>query len=515
MVEEFTPFALAIFGFLAVTVTVGVLAVKLVKKSTKRYIVAGKSLPLFFVGTMLAAQSIDGNSSLGNVALVYQFGFWAGASIPIGLGVCLLLTGFIFARRLNRMNMLTLPDYYFRRYGNLTEVMSGILMALSFIVLVAGNLAASGFIISTVLGSDFFWGILIATLIVLVYTYAGGLFSCAYTDIFQIYIAIFAFWAAFLFFLSPVAPIPWDTVMANIPPAMIDLSGIYDPANGALLFWAAILALGLGDIVALDFMERVFAADSGKTAARGALMGGGLTLFTVVPTSFLGLIALTYLPQVDDPFTVYPLMAMNHAPFWIGVLMLVGVLGAGMSTANGGILAIGSVISRNLIQGNIIRKIMRKEGMSDKRLLLATRLAIIPMMGAAFTLGYLLPQPGIYLILAFDIVFAGCLVPLFGGLFWKKANAAGAIASIIVGSSLRLFFFFTIPAELAGLDTMIPPLASLAVFIGVCLGTQQRWSPRHEINYLIPADEDAVTRTEVEKWVGYRDIRNEGEGGGS
>ena len=510
MVEALTPFVWAVLGFLAVTVIVGVLAVKFVKKSTKRYIVAGKSLPLFFVGTMLAAQSIDGNSSLGNVSLVYQFGFWAGASIPIGLGICLILTGVFFARRFNRMNMLTLPDYYFRRYGNLTEVMSGVLMAISFIVLVAGNLAASGYIISTVLGSDFFWGILIASLLILLYTYMGGLFSCAYTDIFQIYIAIGAFWAAFIFFISPYAPIPWETVMANIPAGFIDLSGIYDPANGALLFWAAILALGLGDIVALDFMERVFAADSGKTSARGAFMGAGLTLFTVVPTSFLGLIALTYVPNAENPFTVYPLMAMQHVPYWIGVLMLVGVLGAAMSTANGGILAIGSVLSRNLLQGTIIRKLRKQEGLSDKRLLLATRLFIIPMMGAAFALGYLLPQPGIYLILAFDIVFAGCLVPLIGGVFWKKANAAGAIASIVVGSGLRLIFFFTIPPELAGLDTMIPPLVSLAVFVGVCLGTQKKWSPRHDVNYLIPRDEDAVTRTEVEKWVEYKDARKEG-----
>jgi Na+/proline symporter len=276
-----------------------------------------------------------------------------------------------------------------------------------------------------------------------------------------------------------------------------------------LLFWAAILALGLGDIVALDFMERVFAANSGKTAAKGCFVGGGLTLFTVVPTSFLGLIALTYLPTVDDPFTVYPMMAMEHAPFWIGVLMLVGVLGAGMSTANGGILAISSVLSRNLLQGNIIRKLMKRPGLADRRLLLATRLFVIPMMGAAFTLGYLVPQPGIYLILAFDIVFAGCLVPLFGGLFWKKANAAGTVASIVVGSVLRLFFFFTIPVELAGLDTMIPPLVSLAVFIGVCLGTQKRWPAKYDVNYLIPRDEDAVTRVEVENWVEYKDVRKD------
>src|SRR3972149_5845792 len=133
MVADIAPFAWAVFGFLAVTITVGVIAVKLVKKSTKRYIVAGKSLPLAFVGTMLAAQSIDGNSSLGNVSLVFQFGFWAGAAIPIGLGVCLILTGTVYGKRLNKMSMLTLPDFYYRRYGNASEGISGIIMMISFI----------------------------------------------------------------------------------------------------------------------------------------------------------------------------------------------------------------------------------------------------------------------------------------------------------------------------------------------------------------------------------------------
>ena len=68
-------YAIGVIAFLALSVIVGTLTSKLVKKSSKRFMVAGKSLPLFFVGTMLAAQSIDGNSSLGNVSLVYQFGF--------------------------------------------------------------------------------------------------------------------------------------------------------------------------------------------------------------------------------------------------------------------------------------------------------------------------------------------------------------------------------------------------------------------------------------------------------
>src|SRR5687768_18559842 len=102
---------------MGLVLSVGILTSFLVKKSSKRYMVAGKSLPLFFVGTMLTAQAVDGNSSLGNVALVYQFGFWAGAAIPIGLATCLILTATIYGPRLNKMSMLTLPDFYFRRYG--------------------------------------------------------------------------------------------------------------------------------------------------------------------------------------------------------------------------------------------------------------------------------------------------------------------------------------------------------------------------------------------------------------
>src|SRR5439155_14980308 len=179
-------YAIVVLGFVAATAVIGVLAVKFVKKSSKRYIVAGKSLPLFFIGTMLVSEAVDGNASLGNVSLTFTSGFWAGAAIPLGLSICLVLTGAFFGRIFNRMNMITLADFYFRRYGNVTEVMSGTLMSISFIVLVAGNLAASGYILSVVLSIPLIYAMLISTAVVLFYTYFGGLFSCAYTDIFHI-----------------------------------------------------------------------------------------------------------------------------------------------------------------------------------------------------------------------------------------------------------------------------------------------------------------------------------------
>lgn len=496
-------YGIAVIAFLALSLIVGTLTSRLVRKSSKRYMIAGKSLPLFFVGTMLAAQSIDGNSSLGNVSLVYQFGFWAGAAIPIGLGVCLVLTGTVYGKKLNKMSLLTLPDFYYRRYGNGAEGISGILMMISFIVLVAGNFAASGFILSTVLGIDFFWAMLIAAVVVLIYTYAGGLFSSAYTDIFQIYLAIGAFWAAFLFFAAGFSGIDFGTILGSAPPGYLDLSGLTDIGNGALINWAGIMALGLGDIVALDFMERVFAAKDGRTAQRGALMGAGLTFLTVVPTSMMGIVALYLLPELEDPFTAYPELAINHVPFAIGISLLMGVLGASMSTANGGLLAISSVMSRNIIQRDILKRMLKKPGLEDRKLLITTRIFSIPMMVAAFILGYFLPQPGVYLILAFDIVFAGAWAPLTLGLFWKKANMPAAIVSLIVGSGIRLLMFFITPVEYAGLDTMIPPVISFALFIGVALATQKKYPGRPGVLAYVPPEADVIRGEDLK---GYADV---------
>lgn len=491
---EFNEYGVAITLFIMLTLAVGIFTGRLVKQSGRRLIVAGKSLPLAMVGTMLAAQAVDGNSSLGNAALVFEFGFWAGAAIPIGLGVCLLITAAFYARPLNKMMMITLPDFYFRRYGNGAEGISGVLMIVSFTVLVAGNLAASGFILETVFGIDFFWGITISALVVVAYTVAGGLFASAYTNLFQVYLAIGAFWVGFLFFAGGFADAPWNVIYASAPPEYLDLSGLFDIGNGALINWAGILALGLGDIVALDFMERVFAAKNPKTARRGAFMGGALTLFTVVPTSMFGIIALYYLPPDTLPDLVLPLLSTQHLPFAIGASILMGVIGASMSTASGGLLAISSVVSRNLISRIIRRRWLGKPGTSDKSLLVITRIVIFPMVLAGTTLGYFVPNPGIYLILAFDIVFAGVFAPLTFGLFWKKANMPAAIASLLLGSTLRLVFFFTMPEEWAGLDTMIPPVVSFTVFVLVALATQNKYpgKARHDVRDYVPPEEDII-----------------------
>jgi len=258
---------------------------------------------------------------------------------------------------------------------------------------------------------------------------------------------------------------------------------------------------------------KVFAAKDGRTAARGAYWGGTVTLLTVVPTSFIGIFALTEIPHAKNAFLIYPDIAIHHVPAWIGVLMCAGVLGAAMSTANGGILAISSVIGRNLIQRDILGGLLKREHIGNRRLLLVVRLLLTPVMIAAFILAWRSPQPGKYLVLAFDIVMAGALVPLVAGLFWKKANTPAALSCMAIGSIARLIGYLYMNSIIfhpsanalsyGGIETMIPPLIGLVVYVGVAELTQKKYPGEilHGIVDYVPPEEDIVLGEDLK---GYR-----------
>jgi Na+/proline symporter len=481
--------------YLAVFFLLGMAMFYFVKGSGKQYIIAGKSLPFFLVGTTMLAQSLDANATMGNAGQTYLAGFWAGFQFPLGLALCLLVTGAWFAKPLNRMHLITLPDFYYRRYGRLVEVLVGLAMCFSFIILLAGNLSGGAWILSHIFGWNYTMSLFVISTILFFYTIAGGLWSVVATDVAQSYPAIFGFLAAFIYFLYTYG---WGYFSEAIPTSFVDLSGLTSVADGALLNWAGILALGLGDVVALDFMERVFASKSPETARAACYYGAGLTVITGFAASFLGLMALTLEPEVTDPRLVLSVMSTEHMPFIFGLLVMGGVIGAGLSTADGGLLGVSSVFGRNFLQRNILQMWKKEHSADDRRLLdrkllFATRMAAIPIMLGSIFMAIIKPEPGILLVLAFDVVFAGCLVPLTLGLYWKKANAPGALAAFLVGSALRLILFYSIPEHLAGLDTMIPPVVSLIVMVPVSLMTQKSHPSKHEVINYVPTEEQVLS----------------------
>jgi Na+/proline symporter len=154
--------------YIAIFFVLGVGMYFLVQKSGKRYIIAGKNLPFFLVGTMLLAQSLDANATMGNAAGVYGGGWWAGFQFAFGLALCLMVVGLFYAKPLNRMNMLTLPDFYFRRFNWFTEIIVGLLMCFSFAILVAGNFAGAAWIISIVFKMNYVTALIIIAIFIMI-----------------------------------------------------------------------------------------------------------------------------------------------------------------------------------------------------------------------------------------------------------------------------------------------------------------------------------------------------------
>ncbi len=444
--------------FMAISLAIGLYTYTQVRGSSVRYTVCGKSMPFLVVGTALLAQAVDGNATLGNVSLVWSSNIWGGLFIPLGLAVSLVVVGKYLAAPLNEMDLMTLPEFFYRRYGKPTELLVSIVTLVCFTVLIAGNLSAVAWILSVVSGMTYMQALVIGTVVILAYTMAGGLYSAIWTDFFQIHVALIGFVAAAVYLILTYGTAP---ITAAADAGKLDISALTKISAGALPNWANFLSLAIGNAMALDFMERVFSAKSGKTAKNACYYAAGLTLVVGGCATLMGIYSVNLVPKADDARMVLPILANGILPYWVGVMVFIGVLGASMSTANGAMLVMSVVMARNLFER------YRETPVNDEQMLTLSRLMAIPTAIVAGLMAWWKPEPGILLVIAFDIVFAGCVVPLFYGVHSKAARAEAAIAAILIGTTCRLIAYFVTPPEWAGLDTMVPPVMSWISFATV------------------------------------------------
>lgn len=464
-----------IIVFLLGTLGIGIWASKRVRGDSVNFLVAGRGLTLPLAAATLMAQSVDSNATLGNTDLSAEFGFWAGAALPVGLSLCLFLTGTFLAKPMNRLGLMTIPDFYRMKYGRGVEVLAACIMTISFAFLLAGNLVAGGFMFQTFLGTSYVGGITLLALLVLVYTVSGGLFAVAYTDFVQIIIAALGTGTLLIYLLT--------TFGLEIPPGMgpLALEQLTAVDAGAAINWASLVALGFGNMVAIDFMARIFAADSPATAQRACYVASAGTLLLGLPFSIVALSAGSIFEQMgltaDGP--VLFTLLQNVVPVGVALLVLAAILAASLSTADGAILGTSSVLAHNVLG---IRH-TPNQGHGGDKLLAVTRLMAIVITAIGVFLGVRVPQTGVLLLLAFDMSFAGLVVPLLGGLFWPKATRQGALACIAVGSMARLLMFALMPTMFGventllyipnglfpstfdGFPTMISPLLGLVAFV--------------------------------------------------
>ncbi|HET9871133.1 MAG TPA: sodium:solute symporter family protein [Propionibacteriaceae bacterium] len=412
---------------------VGIGVARKIDGDSVNYLVAGRRLGVPLVAVSLTAAAVDSNATVGNTDLTAGLGFWSGASLAIGLAICLVLAGLFLARPMNAMKLFTLGDYFRTRYDRKVEIVASVIMIFAFTILLAGNLVACGFLMERFAGIPYAAGVVVAVALVLAYTIAGGLFSDAYTAVIQTTITL----------VATVCLLAWVALRFGIaiPDGMgpLDLEQLTDPAQGAAINWATLVALGIGDLVAIDFMQRIFGAKSPEVARRACFLGAAGTLLVGTAFALVALTATSALGLTSDNGPVLYQLLGDYAPPLLAILVLSGIVAASFSTASGAILATSAVAVRNVLQ---VRRIS-----SDVKdpLLRYTRMAMFPVVIVGVLLAIRVSQTGILLTLAFDLMLACLAAPFLLGVFWKRPGVDAAMAAIIAGLVVRLVFLVLTP----------------------------------------------------------------------
>ena len=261
-----TILVVSVLVYLMVTIAIGLYAAKFVSNS-KDYLVAGRSLPLYMNTATVFATWFGAETVLSVSATFAQDGLGGIVADPFGASFCLLFVALFFARAFYRMDLLTIGDFYKKRYGRPVEVITSVAITASYLGWTSAQLTALGLVFSVLSRrrASLDEGIVLGAVIVLFYTIWGGMWSVALTDLFQTVVIVIGL-VAVAWLVGDMAGGAGKVVSARRRARQVRSSGRRAAAKEWLAFVAAWMTLPIGSIPQQDVFQRVTCAKNEKTA---------------------------------------------------------------------------------------------------------------------------------------------------------------------------------------------------------------------------------------------------------
>lgn len=453
--------------YLLITLGIGFYASTRVHNA-KDFASGGRSMSFPIVAAMVFATWFGSEAVLGIPATFIEEGFAGIIEDPFGSFGCLMLVGLVFARPLYRMNLLTIGDFFRKRFGPDVELITSLVIIGSYLGWVAAQLTALGVVFNVLSdgGISTTQGMLLGTAIVLVYTLFGGMWSIALTDFFQMIVIVVGL--LYLTWLISGMAGGADVVISHAAAAgKFSLINSLEPKD-IVAFIAAAVTMMFGSIPQQDVYQRVMSAKTENIAARASIAGAIFYLCFCMLPIFLTYAASMIDPQMvqrwlaEDAQMILPHLILERTPLFAQVMFFGALLSAIMSTASGTLLAPSVTFTEN-----VLKRFM--PGMKDHQFLRAMRLSIV--FGAiATSLFALYSDASIYEMVgnAYKVTLVAAVVPLFAGLFWKRATTQGALLAIGFG----LLSWVMLEASHQDSDFWPPQLAGLLFsLLGMLLGS--------------------------------------------
>jgi cation/acetate symporter len=480
-----------IIGYLFVFLTIGVYALIGYLSRTAQvseYYVAGRRVPALYNGMATGSDWMSAASFIGMAGTLYLQGY-DGLAFVLGWTGGYVLVAILLAPYLRKFGAYTVPDFLGARYGGNLARLAGVivLMSASFTYVVA-QIFGTGIIASRFLGISFEVAVFVGLAGILVCSMLGGMRAVTWTQVAQYIILIIAYLLPVVLLSAKVTGVPIPQLMYGQALEQIELLRTTKEAlagapshitpfinSDPINFFGLIFCLMLGTASLPHILMRYFTTPSVRDARKSvawSLFFIFLLYFTApayaafakleVFTNVIGA-PIASLPEWVSIWTNIGLVRVTDAnadgilqfrelvinadaivlatpeiaglPYVIAGLVAAGGLAAALSTADGLLLAIANALSHD-----IYYRMIDPQANSKRRLVVARILLIVVAIVAAWVAS---TRPAGILAMvawAFSIAASGLFPALVMGVWWKRTTSAGAVAGMVVGYGVCLFY---------------------------------------------------------------------------
>ncbi|EJN60829.1 sodium:solute symporter family transporter [Halogranum rubrum] len=505
-----SPFVL-VFGGLYMLLVLGIGVWGYMQtESTSDFLITGKSIGTWVLALTAFSVVQSGFGFVGGPELVYSFGttaLWIFFTAPLGF----VVTWVLLAKRMRILadirNVMTLADGMYVRYESDTvRGLTGVAVVVGVVAYLATNLAALQYVMRAIFGLPVFWGLVIGAAILLLYSMLGGMIAGVWTDFVQAITMIVGSVLVFAFALGFGGGM--ETISRNLAtadPALISPFGALGEPVAAVfvgLGWWILFSLGAAGQPHL--ITKFYMSKNLKILRWGAPIAAVTYAVSSLLAFSTGLSmrAMVEAGQTAAPRTasiVGPVFVLEHTPGVVAGLILAALLAAIMSTSDSFLNIGAAAVSRD------IPRALGRPIEDDKTELRVTQgaLAGLTVMSTLIVF-YSETLVGILGTIGWGFFAAAFVAIAALGLNWKGATAEGAIAAIVGGLVINLFFsalpriadtagFTGIAETVTGLYPFtsgfpvgtVALLVTIVLFVGVSLATQEGQTVPKDIAILL------------------------------
>lgn len=433
-----TVYIIVIAAYIALTAAIGIYSRKKVSTS-ESYM--GSNLGLLLCVFAGAGEWMGGTSTTGVSEYGYLYGL-SGAWYTIANGIGILFLAFCFAGLFRSLKKVTVSGIIGTYVGDKARFISSILLIIVMMIVGTSQMIAVGTLGQSLFGWNESVSILLFGILVIVYTFFGGIFSVGYTNILHLFCMYGGMLLALILLMSDIGGI--SGMQESLPSEYWSMGNI-----GGVKISSWLIASVLGACTAQAGIQPILAAKDEKTAVKSSVLIALIVAPFGILTALLGMIAKIKFPELSSAKLALPSLMLS-LPAPAGAIVMAAMLAAIFSTASPIFLACGT-----LFANDIFPKI-RRTAADDSSVLRNARGftlfagAVCILIAAAFYNSAMVLD-----IVYFAYSIRGSIfVILLLGIYWKKTSQNGVCMGLVL--TLIVGCFWVIYKSIYGVYPLIP-----------------------------------------------------------